>query len=326
MPIRYEVEGAPGIQPAGGVGVHGTSDPIDPFAKPTDPLIGPDTFDPNSYIGVPEGYEKLIGYQPSPTGRYGAHIAAGQVPDPVPIYREPIYQYEHLAKFTQLDQESIASWQMRLYNMGFLDEGSMNGIGIMNEGTYEAMQAAMATANQNGMNLTQLERNIIAGRPVEKAMGFTSSGGYGSGSTNPYEPTTTTSTSTSTSTQENVSLTGRGGARAVLVNAMATEMGREPTPNEVRRFLRSLHAAERRNPSRSRTTSTTTSTTTTDRDRSGDTSVDTDTDTDTRTVSRQSNVDPTQKAEKFAEQIGGKEAERFQAANFFSVIEQMVGL
>jgi hypothetical protein len=275
----------------------------------------------DQYVGVPLGYRAPAGFTTPPVT---APRFTGTEPTPQAQFTKPNYTYQHLASYAGAEPSRVASIQMRLYNMGLLSGGSFM-LGIFDETTHDSLEEAMTIANANGYTLGEMEDILKEGKKTAQQMGWTSDGG-GSGSTASYSPYTTTQTSTTVSTSENIALTGRGGARALLVQALANEIGREPTKKEVTRFLRSLNAAERKNPSTTKSTTKSTSTTTTDPSPSGDTSVTQNTETDTKNVTRQSDLDPGQKAIQWARQHGGNEAKRFQAANFFSVIESMVGL
>lgn len=274
-----------------------------------------------NYVGVPSDYSVPTSYAPLPNT---APRFTGTEPAPIPQFEKPTYTYDHLASYYGKPPAEVFSVQARLYNMGLLDGGSFMP-GIYDPTTRDALENAMTIANANGLTLGEMQKILKEGGKTAQQMGWTSTSG-GSGAAPSYEPYTTTTNSTTVSTNENISLTGRGGARALLVQALASEIGREPTRKEVSRFLKSLNAAERRNPTTTKSTTESSNTTTTDPSPSGDTSVTSNTKTDTQNVTRQSDLDPGQKAIQFARQTGGNEAKRFQAANFFSVIEQMVGL
>lgn len=277
-------------------------------------------------VGVPEGYSINQGVTPPPgvpTSGPGYYVpdapAAGQK-----IIDEPRYTYHDLAGLYGAPPDQVSAWQMRLYNMGLLDGGSFM-VGIYDNATHDALENAMTIANANGLSIGEMEDILKQGKKTAQDMGWTSSGS-GSGSSASYDPYTNTTNSTTVSTAENISLTGRGGARALLVQAMANEMGREPTKKEVSRFLRSLHQAERAHPSTTKSTTKSTTTTTTDPSPSGDSTTTSKTNSDTTNVSRESNVDPNQKAIQFARQHGGKEAQAFQAGQFMEVINSLIGL
>lgn len=272
--------------------------PYDPGT--TDPFTE-SGYDIGDYVGVPQGYAGV----PVGTRDYVAGGRFTGIAPPEVKYQQPLYTYENIASLSGNPQAIIAQ-QMKLYNTGYLTPDEDWHIGVLDEGTIGALQEFYGDANRMGMTTEQLYEYI---RKNGKSTGMTTgSYGYGSGGAEDYSPYT------QTTTQSNVTLSTRASARAFLVQAMATEMGREPTAQEVRRFTRMLNAREEKNPSVTKTT------TTTDPSPSGDSTVTSD------STTKPSKVDPGRAAEKFAEKEGGNEAQRFQTANFMSVIEAMVGL
>jgi hypothetical protein len=314
---------APSVPPAAaagyavGAGILGLYSASQPASVPSgiDPYYDdPTPYNPSTFVGVPQTYRAVVGYDR--TGYLGQSLE--------PNYRKPIYTQNDLANAAQLPQDQMLALQMRLVNMGALTQPDYPG--FFDSATHDALEQVMGIANTRGWSMDQMEKYLDDNHKAFKDMGWTSSyGSTGSGGAD-YGPTTVTSDSTSISTQENISLTGRGGARAVLVQAMANEMGREPTKKEVDRFLRSLNKAERNNPATTKSTTTTHQSTTTDPSKSGDTSVSSTSTSDTKNVSRASDVDPSQRAEHFAEKTGGKEAQAFQAGRFMDVLSSLIGL
>ena len=267
----------------------------------TDPFLPSSSYSYESYIGVPQGYRGV----PTGTSDYvGGGRFTGIAP-PTVQYQKPLYTYGDIAKLSG-NPQGIVAQQMMLYNTGYLTPDEDWHVGVLDEGTIGALQEYLGDANRMGMTKEQLFNYI---RQNGKSTGMTSgsSSSYGSSGAD-YSPYTTTTT------QSNVTLSSRASARAFLIQAMASEMGREPTAAEVRRFTRLLNARQEKNPTTTKTT------TTTDPSPSGDSTV------TSKSTTKESKVDPTQAAERYAEKIGGNEANRFQAANFMSVIEQMVGL
>lgn len=275
-----------------------------------------------TYIGVPQDYKVTTGYRPTIVQGYEDAVPHGSMTNvalpPVynaPINKKPIYTMSDLSNLYGKDPSQVTATQMMLYNSGYLSAGGFK-VGIYDTATYDALGDAMTDANSNGLTLAELYDTIRQG--AKNGQGIPFGGSSGSGAD--YSPYT--DTATSTSTNEQVNLTGRGYARGILITALEAEMGREATPKEVTRFLRSLNAAERAHPTTS--TTKTKTVTTTDPSKSGDST--TTSDSDSSTTTKQSKVDPISKAENFAETVAPQEASRFQGAGFMDVIAQMLGM
>ena len=156
-------------------------------------------------------------------------------PQSAPVYSRPIYTIEDVQGLRGQDPQQIYEVQKALYNAHYLT--SINHGKIFDAETETALGRAMGDANVNGMTLPDMFDAIASGDKSLKlaGKGGSASGGSGSG------PRDITSTS--------VSLTGRAGAQQVLQNALAQQLGREPTPQEVTRFMSGLNAEEKANPS-----------------------------------------------------------------------------
>lgn len=282
---------------------------------------------PGMPVGVPQDYRAFAGVS------YEGYL--GQTPNVE--YRKPKYDYSDLAMAAQQSPEQTLALQMRLYNLGALTQ--IDYPGMFDEGTHDALEQAMTVANTRGWSIDQLEKYMQDNRKDFRDMGILAGGAYGGsggGAAPDYSPTTTTSVATTDSTNvsvnDSVNLTGRGSARAILEQAWAAEMGRDPTGKEFNRFLAYLHNKEREHPTTTKTTSKThsksTTSTTTDPSKSGDTSVTSDTDsnsrTNTNTVNRESNVDPANTAENFAQRHGGKEAKAFQTGQYMTALDSLI--
>ena len=125
------------------------------------------------------------------------------------------------------------------------------------------------------------------------------SGGGGGGGGGSY---------TSTSVSKSYNLTSRATAQQLMKQALTQELGREPTNAEVNRFLSSLNAKEKADPSISTTTTT-----------SGGRS------SSSSTTSTPSKVDPGAEALSAAKTVSPDERHMYQSGNYYSVIAQMVG-
>ena len=186
-----------------------------------------------TYVGVPDDYKVLTGYAQNPDYQPymgpGYGMGGSSMAQQNPVYRVPQYTYDELGAMRGQSPQRIFEVQRLLYNTGYLASGFRTG--WYDKSTEEALADAMADANRQGLTLDQLAARISAGQKGLKGTGY---GGSGSG------PRDITSTS--------VSLTGRAGAQQVLTQALAQQLGREPSPTEVTRFLKSLNTEERANP------------------------------------------------------------------------------
>lgn len=282
---------------------------------------------PKMPVGVPPNYQAFAGVSSE------GYLGQTQNIE----YRKPKYDYSDLAMAAQASPEQTLALQMRLFNLGALTQ--IDYPGMFDEGTHDALEQAYTVANTRGWSLDQLEKYMQDNRKDFRDMGILSGGsayGSGGGGAPDYSPTTNVSTATTDSTNvsvnDSVNLTGRGSARAILEQAWATEMGRDPTGKEFNRFLAYLHNKEREHPTTTKTTSKThsksTTTTTTDPSKSGDSTTTSDTDsnsrTNTDTVNRESNVDPANTAENFAERHGGKEAKAYQTGQYMTALDSLI--
>jgi hypothetical protein len=203
--------------------------------------------------------------------------------------------YKSIVEGTTPEQTYL--WQKALESSGALTGGYARG--TWDPKSKTALLKAMYTANKARMALSdmlgqsQMFKNAEDGGSQERYTG----------------PTTTTSTNTS------INLTARPTARAVLTAALQNELGREPSRREVDDFLRGLNIAERKNPSESTTT------TTTDPDPKSHT-----VESSSTTTSKESKVNPSARAENFAEQVDPREAKRYQTGNYYAVIANMLGV
>jgi hypothetical protein len=191
-----------------------------------------------TYVGVPDNYKVTVGYAQGWAPDY-SHGYQGQVPGQTmkPVVRVPIYTYDDLVGLRGQPPANVFDTQRALYNAGYLT-GNFRA-GFFDRNTEEALSDAMADANRNGMKLPEMFGMIAQGQKGLKGSGSSGGGGGGGG------PRDIVSKS--------VSLTGRAGAQSVLTQALAQQLGREPTAKEVTRFLHSLNAEERQHPTITRT-------------------------------------------------------------------------
>lgn len=210
-----------------------------PTGKPPNEYSPYAVGDPSSgtYVGVPDDYQVLTGYAKNPAYQpymgpgYGQ--GGGSLAPQAPVYRQPIYTYDELASMRGQSPQKIFAAQAMLYNTGYLASGFRTG--WFDQNTEVALAAAMADANRQGLTLDQLGARLQAG---EKGLKGSGAGGSSSGSSGPRDITS-----------RSVSVTGRAGAQSVLTQALSQQLGREPTPAEVTRFMHSLNAEEKASPS-----------------------------------------------------------------------------
>ena len=222
-------------------------------------------------------------------------VAVG--PDGGPVHVRSLFRTD--------DIRGTLAWQQILQANGLLASTGYSR-GNWDDPTREALMKAMWQANKAKMPLQAwLQRGAMLNPDYVNGTGdFT-----GGGAPAPYNgPVTTTQTSNS------INLTSRGTARLILAQALAQELGREPSPNEVSDFLKGLNQREENNPT------TTTTTTTTKPDGKHDTTV------DSTSRTEEPNTNPTAMAERFAENVDPKEAKRYQTGNYYGVLEQMLGV
>jgi hypothetical protein len=186
--------------------------------------------------------------------------------------------------------------------------------------TIEALSDAMAASRAEREPLLPFLMSGLTKEEMQDA-GITGGGGTG----DDMSPQTYTDSSTSTATNTTIALSSRSTARAVLTAALESELGRKPTSKEVSMFLRSLNAREEKNPATSTSTTTSSSTSTVTPKKNGQDTVSSST-SDTTTTSKEANVDPNAMGERFAEKENPREWQKFQDAQYYGVIEQMLGM
>lgn len=199
---------------------------------------------------------------------------------------------ETARRMTLTDPKKAYEQQSLLYAAGYLKNSA--DVGFMWGGSVQSAYArAMSDANANYMSLN----DFLKMRAAALAAG---GGGRGSGG----------GPSSSTNVSRSVRLTSRPTAEALMKQALAQELGREPNSAEVDRFLRALNKSERANP--------TVTTTTSRSDGKGHSS--------SSSTTKESSIDPSTEAESFAEKVDPKEAHRYQTGQFYDVISRMVGI
>jgi hypothetical protein len=239
------------------------------------------------YIGVPDLYVVQQGYYQSNTGHPSQR--GNQ-----PIFGVPHYTNSMVNALWGKGPEQVFNTQYMLYSLGYLPTFTP---GTMSEKTQKAFEQAATDANRNGITFEQMLINRAKAMGAKGVAGLPggSGGGGGGGSL------------ARTITQTSVNLTSREGAMSVLANALASELGRQPSQAELTRFVTGLNKQERANP--------TVSTVTTDA-----------TGTEKSRTTKQGNVDSGYEATQFAKSAPlAAERNRFQDSQYFDVIAQMIG-
>lgn len=254
------------------------------------------------------------GYQPygkkyTPPGTYDIvhtpdpFFSAGQSVEYAPGYRA--YQYDPVVVYGQYSDASLEqarrqsllnpgdalNMQMMLASAGYMSKDDVDG--LWGEKVKDAYAKAMTDANSQYMSLSDFL--AVKGGYKNARDARSRSGGAGG-------------PRTSVQVNKSVRLTSRASAQALLKQTLAAELGREPTSDEIARFVSALNKDERANP--------TVSTTTVHSNGSN---------TSSSTVTKESSIDPGAEAETYAETVSPDEAHRYQSGNYYNLIARMVG-
>lgn len=274
-----------------------------------------------TYVGVPDAYRVQQGYvnDPAMAAHYGTKQAF------VGVYGVPQYRYSDIDALWGKPKGQVFDLQYKLYALGLLPTFIP---GTMDMNTQTAAEKAFEVANKNGTTIEQMlnQSNPATGKPLAGGAGPAGSGGVSTSSSS------SSSVSTSRQTQRSITLTSREGAMAVLSNALAQELGRQPSQAELTRFTKSLNAAQMANPDVSTSTSTTAtqasqsgSSSTSGSHTSSHTSSRSSSNTTGTSINKQGNVDPAYEATQFAKTTAPAERNRFQDSQYFDVIANMIG-
>ena len=239
---------------------------------------------PNSgqYVGVPDSYRVQQGYVNDP--RMAAHYGTRQAY--VGVYGVPTYTYAEVNSLYGKPKGQVWNYQYQLYALGYLHSFTP---GRMGASTESAFLRAAEDANKNGMTFEQM---LAQGKGGPGSPG---SGARGPGGGGPR-----------TVTQSSINLTSREGAQQILANALAQQLGRQPSDSELTRFTRSLNAHERANP-----------TVTTTHYAAGGTA--------SSSTTKQGNVDTGYEADQFGKKVAPAERNRFQDSQYMDIIASMIG-
>jgi len=266
----------------------------------------------------PDMAQRTAGEAPAPYVRGRMYGDSGGNDETVPDGVPPTWL--QLQSFiAKMDFEESAALQQILAAHGFLT--GKYKVGGWYDKTEEALRDAFAASRADRKPFM---RFLFEGLPAEDVPAFY--GGKGAGGGGGYSgPMTYSSSESSTSTNTAIQLSSRATARAVLESALANELGREPTKRETTAFLRALNQKEEANPTVTTSTTDSSSTSVVDQGKKGS-DTDTTSSSNTTTTSRDSNVDPNQMAERFAKKENPQEWKRFQDAQYFDVLAQMLGM
>lgn len=284
--------------PEGGSSAAAPSKPkasTDPYASvgtPAGTYVG---WDPKKYdVPIGPGYFVSVGMRPdvsqinNPSSSFYGQVGAA------PIYSSPIYKTTDLNALAGKSWQQIWAVQRVLANAGLLKSGFLAG--TYDQATRDALEKAMYVANLNGISLDTLFQRQDLIKKMYAAQGYGTSGGGGGGGGG----------AGGTYTQSSINLTSKAQAKGILAAALAQEIGRQPTDAELNQFVSVLNKQERANP--------TITTTTVD-----------STGKSTSTVTKQGNVDAQQSAEDYSRTASPDEASRYQGANYFGVLERLMG-
>lgn len=146
-----------------------------------------------------------------------------------------VSQDQAILEFYEWSDERRAQWGQYLVGLGLIGEDEASDFSVLRD-NWEALVGEAANFAAVGKQVSPHEaaKLVALGRPGPGA------GGIPDG------------TRTSTSTQ--VDLTDPQTARALVNEVLASQLGREATPDEVAEFTRVLNAAERANPVSTSTT------------------------------------------------------------------------
>jgi hypothetical protein len=190
------------------------------------------------YIGVPDDYHVVRGYQPTDPRYAAGEIAPGSIRHPFePVYGDPRYTVDDVNKYYG-HPELVTDLQIGLYNHGYLKYIT----GVMDEATASGLWDAYRDANKAGIPLSgpgslyeQQDLNL-----AQVPGGVGGPAGDGGAGAVPRGPRTVIDSSVKT--------TSRANAQAIMMDALTRELGRGPTASDVTRFVNSLNATFKANP------------------------------------------------------------------------------
>ena len=207
-----------------------------------------------------------------------------------------------LTKVLAYKSNRVRTIQEQLYRYGWIGKNSITG-----KATTESFQGAVAflmqQGNMVGMNWQQL---IPIGPGGLKDLGGPNAVGTRSTRGTPGAQYGVPSTSTSTS----IDHVTRGDARAFLKEALANVLGRGPDPGEFNQFLDLLREKEKENPRVTTTSSVTNSAT--------------DSSQSSESSGGLNQADYTQIAERYAQRVDPKQAQRYKRAGYEQMLDQLI--
>lgn len=283
--------------PVGGTSSGTTAAPAPTTGSSSGAYVG---WDPKKYdVPISQGYFVSVGMRPdvsqinNPSSSFYGKVGA------TPIYSSPAYKVTDLNSLAGKPPAQVWAVQQALYNAGILKSGFLAG--TYDEATRTALEKVMYVANLNGISISEVFRRQDLIRQAYGAAGYGTSGGSGGGGGGGGGG------AGGTYTQSQITLTSAAQAKGILASALAQQLGRQPTENEVQDFVGLLNRQQKANP----TVTTTTV--------SADGKVQAST-------TKQGNVDPQQSAEDFATTVSPEERSKFQGANYYAIIAQKLGI
>lgn len=150
----------------------------------------------------------------------------------------PSYTAENAARWGTDNNKDIAMWQQMLYNAGYYKKNEVPALGAgWTQQDVDAMTRAMTDSNLSGYILSEtLAEKALAVTNGARALfygssDFATAGGSGGGTT---------------TTQKYISLTSKTNADQTLRKKMVDILGRQPTKEEYKTYLKTLNANERK--------------------------------------------------------------------------------
>lgn len=191
----------------------------------------PNSTDKNPLVGI-KGKDSYY-YDPSNpyVDEYGARSNMVPMTD---AEGNPVGSFSHntwsqLDAMSQWGEEQLANLQVQLVKAGWVTKQSLTG--SWNDSTEKAVKALMLIGNRSGITW---EEAMMNGTDIT---GNTGTNGTGDGPPQDY-----------TDTRTEINKTPRRDALTILREAMKEDLGRAPTDEEMRGFVKDLHEFERGNP------------------------------------------------------------------------------
>lgn len=218
-----------------------------------------------------------------------------------PILGAPIYKpgdQVSLPMAKNWNRDKIRQIQERMAIAGVLPGDYASSRGTWGRGEVMAAQSVMEYANLHGWDFEKALTTLSTDAQARQAAGLDGANNGSSGGGGYNGPLSTTSV--------DYSLSSLDQAKAALAAIMSQQIGRTAQPEEVKRFLAQLNAAERKAPIR--TTST--------RNASGSWST---------SVRQDKTIDPQAEAERFIASNNKGEVQDYGEVQYYDVLDSLIG-